>query len=231
MKIANGSQPQSEGLIVTSRVEPVRHANHIQPNREFRALASRMLSLRENPEHHKTIGIASCSHNEGNTTLAGNLAVAINDAVDGEVLLVDCAEPKKSSRMRSPGWFELVFGRGSLSELVQATDCPKLSVISSGQIDAKGFTYNRDRLTHIVQELKDRFEFVIMDLPCADDLSGCIPIASVLDGVIFNLKAGIHNSQQASRILHEFKSQGANVLGVVLNQTQSHVPSLLRMFL
>ena len=46
-----------------------------------------------------------------------------------------------------------------------------------------------------------------------------------------NLKSGSRSSNQAMRTITEFKVQGANVLGVVLNQTRSHLPWLLQMFL
>ena len=130
---------QAENLTVfkatqAKSTDKVNRTKHMVPNREFRALASRMLTLRDNPQSHKTIGIASCSHNEGNTTLAGNLAVALNDAVEGQVLLIDCNEPKKTllKRTRSPGWFELAFAKAQIDEVIQTTDSPKLSLISAG---------------------------------------------------------------------------------------------------
>jgi protein-tyrosine kinase len=227
--IANLTAPVSPSS--TERAKKLPRAKHVVPGRQFRSLASRIISLRGDVLTNKTIGVASCSRNEGNSTVASNLAVAINAAVQGEVLLVDCVEPSKSQskRRNHVGWFDFVFGEAELLDIIQSTDCPKLSVISAGlPIWHDGATYSRDRLTNVVQLLKERFEFVVFDLPCADDMTGCMPIAGVLDGVILNLKSGRSNSSKASRIQRDFQLEGAHVVGVVLNQTQSHVPRLLR---
>ena len=226
-EIADGLRPdRSSGKI---RVRKPPRTRHVLPNSHFRSVASRLLALREEGAH-KTIGIASCRENEGNSTVASNLAVAINNAVDGEVLLIDCVEPYK--RTLGPGWFDFVFGNADLQEVVRATETPKLSTISAGIALEPGIgTYNRDRLVNICRLLKERFEFVLFDLPCANDSTGCFPIASVLDGVILNLKSGWINSARAVQFRNEFQLRGANVLGVVLNQTHSYVPGFLRTLL
>ncbi len=223
---AEGKSEVANGKI---RVRKPPRTRHVLPSRHFRSLASRLLALRE-VGTHKTIGIASCGPNEGNSTVASNLAVAISHAVEGEVLLIDCVEPVR--RTLGPGWFDFVFGNADLIDVVRDTETTRLSTISAGIVLQPGEgTYNRDRLVNICQLLKERFEFIIFDLPCADDMTGCFPIARVLDGVILNIKSGKVNSSRAIQLRNEFQLQGANVLGVVLNQTQSYVPSFLRMLL
>ena len=212
-----------------NRVRKPPRTRHILPSSHFRSVASRLLALREEGAH-KTIGIASCRENEGNSTVASNLTVAINNAIDGEVLLIDCVEPTK--RILGPGWFDFVFRNVELLAVVRPTETPKLSTISAGIVLEPGVgTYNRDRLMSICRQLKERFEFVIFDLPCANDSTGCFPIAGVLDGVILNFKSGLINSARAIQMQKEFQLRGANVLGAVLNQTQSYVPGFLRMLL
>ena len=223
---AEGNPEVANGKI---RVRKPPRTRHVLPSRHFRSLASRLLALRE-VGTHKTIGIASCRPNEGNSTVASNLAVALSHAVQGEVLLIDCVEPVR--RTLGPGWFDFVFGNADLVDVVRDTETQRLSTMSAGIVLQPGEgTYNRDQLMNICQLLKERFEFTIFDLPCADDMTGCFPIARVLDGVILNIKSGKVNSSRAIQLRNEFQMQGANVLGVVLNQTQSYVPSFLRMLL
>lgn len=199
------------------------------PGRHFRSIATRLLALRE-PGVSKTIGVASCGHKEGNSTVASNLAVALSHAVEGEVLLIDCVDPVR--RALGPGWFDLVFGNADLVDVVRSTDTPRLFAMSAGALLEMGDgTYNRNRLSNICQMLKEHFEFVIFDLPCADQMTGCFPIASVLDGVLLNIKSAKVNSAKAIRVQKELKIHGAHVLGAVLNHTQSYVPSFLRAML
>jgi len=202
---------------------------HVLPGWQFRSVASRLLALRETGVS-KSIGIASWGANEGNSTVTSNLAVAITNAIEGEVLLIDCVEPTR--RSMGPGWFDLVFGNEDLVDVIRETDTPRLFAMSAGillqRVDG---TYNRTRLLNVCQMLKEHFEFVLLDLPCAEQLTGCFPIAGVLDGVVLNIKAGKVNSAKAAQMQREMRTQGANVLGAVLNQTESYVPGFLRMLM
>jgi protein-tyrosine kinase len=206
-------------------------ARHVLPTRQTRGLASRIISLRSNGNEHKTIGITSCQTGMGSSTVASNLAVAINAAIDGEVLLVDAVERSKAlgKKESHPGWFDFVFGEAELTDVVRATDVPKLSVIGHGSFPGNVIgTYNKDKLSNIAQLLKDRFEFVIFDLPSAENAGFTIPLACVLDGTILVLKAGHVSSTSATRFQQELQVQGVHLVGAVLNQTESHVPNFLR---
>ncbi len=212
---------------VRARKQP--RTSHVLPNRQFRSVASRLLALRESGTS-KTIGIASCGVNEGNSTVASNLAVALSHAIEGEVLLIDCVEPVR--RSIGPGWFDFVFGNADLVDIVRETDTPRFFSMSAGNhLEPGDGTYNRSRMINICQLLKEHFEFVLFDLPCAEHMTGCFPIASVLDGVLLNIKAGKVNSAKAVQMQKEMQIQGAHILGAVLNQTESYVPGFLRMFL
>lgn len=210
-------------------------AKHVVPNKHFIALASQVISLRTKCDEHKSVGVASCFRGEGRTTVASNLAIAIKAAIPGGVLIVNAAEGRRSffSRSRGPGWLDLAFGDAELMDVIQETDTPNLFVMRAGE-PPKGqacLTYNPPRLANIVEMLKEKFEFVVFDLPCADDMTGCLPIASVLDGVILVLKSDRVNSTHATRVKRQFAERGANVLGAVLNQTRSYIPGLLRRWL
>lgn len=220
------SLADKEILAANSRRRKQPRSNHVLPSRHFRAISARILTLRE-PGTSKTIGVASNSIGEGNSTVASNIAVALAHAVEGEVLLIDCVEPVR--RSPGPGWFDLVFGNTDLIDVVRETDTPRLFAMSAGvPLEAGMGTYNRSRLINVCQMLKEHFEFVIFDLPCAEHLTGCIPIASVLDGVVMNIKSGNVNSTKAVQMQNELQIQGAHILGAVLNQTHSYIPGFLR---
>lgn len=226
-EMANSTSAQEASGKLRARKQP--RTRHVLPSRQFRGVASRLLALRE-AGASKTIGIASCGINEGNSTVASNLAVALSHAIEGEILLIDCVEPIR--RSTGPGWFDFVFGNADLVDIVRETDTPRLFAMSAGShLEPGGGTYNRDRLLNICQLLKEHFEFVLFDLPCAERMTGCFPIASVLDGVVLNIKAGKVNSAKALHMQKEMQVQGAHILGAVLNQTESYIPGFLRMLM
>lgn len=209
-------------------------AKHVRPSRHFQALASRVIGLRPTPNLAKAVGVASCFHGEGTSTVASNLAVALNSAVDGNVLIVEAVEPKQSlwKKQSGLGWFDLMFNGADLPDVIFPTDLPGLSILPCGTPPSKSMSvYNPAALSNTVQLLKEKFEFIIFDLPCANDLSGCMPVASVLDGVLMVFKSGRVNSSHATRVKQEFEMHGGNVIGAVLNQTESHIPVFLRRWL
>jgi protein-tyrosine kinase len=223
MSVALGDQPMGKNRRLAK-------ASHVVPSNQIKSLASQLLSLRANSSEHKTIGIAGCFEGTGASTIASNLAVAISSSVAGDILLIDATEPSRGSRANDePGWIDFVFSDLELSQVVRPTDIAKLFVMGYGQgNNANRGAFNRERLLNVFSALKDRFEFVFIDLPSGSDQSECIPIAETLDGTLLVIRAGHAQSSAAVRFNQELKRHGANVLGAVLNQTESYVPGFLR---
>ena len=231
MIVEDGDSSASDAIQMKAKEKlgTVVKARYLVPSKHFRAIASRVLASREDSASSKAIGVVSCGRQNGNSTVVSNLAVAISEAIPGEVLLVDSVVKRKS---RGPGWFEFVLGNVDLVDIVRSTDVKKLSVLPSGYMSSRnGITYSKDRLVDVVQHLREQFEFVLFDLPCIDDVAGSGPIASVLDGVLLNIRSGRVNSSNAAKVKRELEVQGAHLLGAVLNQTQSYVPQFLQAIL
>jgi Mrp family chromosome partitioning ATPase len=62
----------------------------------------------------------------------------------------------------------------------------------------------------------------------ANDLSGCIPVASVLDGVLLVIAAGKVPAAKAVAAKRQLELARAHVIGVVLNKKRFYVPRFLR---
>jgi Mrp family chromosome partitioning ATPase len=75
--------------------------------------------------------------------------------------------------------------------------------------------------------LKRDFPLIFVDLPAVDQPGACLSLVGKLDGVLLVLEAErvrSHVALQTKRLLEE---SHANVLGVVFNKRQNHLPGWL----
>jgi succinoglycan biosynthesis transport protein ExoP len=183
--------------------------------------ASIMLSWSGSPP--QALLIASGFPGEGKTTVALNLSYAL--AKQGTTCLVD-ADLRKGRLARA---FSLNGGHG-LSEvltrsatvdsvLLEVPGLPNLSIMPAGILKGNaGQLICSGTMQQAVQELRQRFQFVVIDsapiLPFVDGRA----ISTLVDAVILVGRAGV-TTRQAMRRSVELLSEvrGAPILQVVLN--------------
>ena len=183
--------------------------------------ASIMLSWPGSPP--QALLIASGFPGEGKTTVALNLSYAL--AKQGTTCLVD-ADLRKGRLARA---FSLTGGQG-LSEvltrsatvdsvLLEVPGLPNLSIMPAGVLKGNaGQLICSESMQLAVQELRQRFQFVVIDsapiLPFVDGRA----ISTLVDAVILVGRAGV-TTRQAMRRSVELLSEvrGAPILQVVLN--------------
>lgn len=194
----------------------------------FVSLANRIIALREDPESHKAIGICGCGPRQGASTVANQLTAALAGAIEGRVLLVQTS-PQGRHTKPAAGWLDLLQFDLELADVIEDCDLPGVSVLPVGNVDSMPrMAIDPMRLRTLVEAFKHHFEFVIFDLPAPGASSGCLPIASILDGVLLVVQAGRVNAAVATEVKSQLEQANAHVIGAVLNQQKSHVPRWLR---
>lgn len=120
------------------------------------------------PARSASIMIAGASANEGKTTVSCQLAASL--ARTGKrVALVDCDFRRPSAHLMvegqlGPGLSEFLRGEKSLDEIRQQTQAPGLSFIGAGQVDQRVLQLLAiDGGRNLIQQIKARFDFVIID--------------------------------------------------------------------
>jgi succinoglycan biosynthesis transport protein ExoP len=120
------------------------------------------------PARPASILIAGASANEGKTTVSCQLAASL--ARTGKrVALVDCDLRRPSAHMmvncqQGPGISELIRGEATIEEIRQRTEAPGLTFIGAGNVDQRVLQLlSIDGGRSLMQQLKSRFDFVIID--------------------------------------------------------------------
>lgn len=225
---ANLSWPKRIGLLPSSTVDDTKTNTFFleRPNspegEAIQALyASIMLSWSGNPP--QALLIASAFPGEGKTTVALNLSYAL--AQQGKTCIVD-ADLRKGRLARAlnlatnKGLSELLTQTSSLDEVLLAVPGQgNFSVLPAGKLTGNaGQLICSETMLQVLQELRQRFQFVVVDsapiLPFVDGRA----LSTLADAVILVGRSGV-TTRQAMRRSVELLSEihGAPILQVVLN--------------
>jgi tyrosine-protein kinase Etk/Wzc len=176
----------------------------------------------------RTIVVTSAAPSEGKTTTAGNMAVSF--AQQGmRVLIADC--DLRRSRLhklfgisREPGLTEFVLGQLDQDAVVRETAVPGLYVLPSGQLppnpaELLGGNKMRDALA----KLSEAFDLVVLDTPPLLAASDAAILATLADGVVMVVRAGVTEIEAGQQAIQQLASVGARVVGAVLNDPDAKV--------
>jgi succinoglycan biosynthesis transport protein ExoP len=182
-----------------------------------------------------SLAVTSPGSGEGKTTVVANMGLIL--ALMGRrVLLVD-------GDLRRPllhQLFSLDANRGlstllqqggvspqPLATCVQETAIPGLSLLASGpsSVASANLLYS-GKCSELLWELKKEYEFVLIDTPPVLQVADARVIGRFADGIILVVRAG-QTARNAAAAAHErLNADGANVVGLVLNDWDPSSSSL-----
>jgi capsular exopolysaccharide synthesis family protein len=180
------------------------------------------LLLAQAEKHPQIILVTSPSPGEGKTATSLNLAIAL--AQDGHsVLLVDgdmrkgiCSERLGLKNHR--GLSNVLTGGLSLRDCIQQTPVPSLSLLSRGVTPPNPSELLGSRkMTQILNELREQFEFIVMDSPPVIGISDAAILSVIADGVLLIFNGQTTSTAYAQKAVERLDSVHARMLGVVLN--------------
>lgn len=182
---------------------------------------------------HKVIMMVSSTENEGCTTTAVNLAKAL--ARDEKIKVLSIDGNLRSSSLHQAfgldnknGLSDILCGDSDTEQAIKKTDMKNLFVVTSGK-DVGHFTGILDsrELKSILDQLKERFDFIILDAPPVTLYSDSISLCSKVDGVIFVVEAEKTKWEVAEEAKERLKAAGARIMGGVLNKRKYHIPKAI----
>jgi succinoglycan biosynthesis transport protein ExoP len=159
---------------------------------------------------------------EGKSTTIYNLAVVCAQAGQS-VILVDCD-------LRRPTLHELVGlsnenglsnylrGEGEAVEFVQRTAMPKLQVLTAGNMPMSDIgVLAGDKIRHMLDDLKQRYDLVLIDAPPVLGISDGSIIAREVDYVILVIQHRRYPREISLRAKRAIEEVHGNCVGMVLN--------------
>ena len=197
-----------------------------QPSVTAQAYRSILTSLRLSEGHRerRVIALTSPGAVEGKTTVVTGLAVVLARmqqrvlVVDGDFYKPELHERLDCSNER--GLADLLrLSEGSrvkLSEFVQQTGIPNLSLLAGGSGGQAPLLFS-GRLKEIFRELRETYDFVLVDTPPLLQIADARVLGKLSDSVILIVRAGKTDRDAALLSLERLHEDGVTLLGTVLN--------------
>ena len=199
-----GNSDRSNNLVVLDNPKSV-------ISESFRSLRTNIQYLASDKKN-KVITLTSSVGSEGKTFCSSNLALIMAAAGYKTILIgADLRKPKTHENFNIDnlsGLSSYLINKSSLSDIIHKTDTDNLSVISSGPIPPNpAELLNSDRMKKLISELKETYEYIILDTPPAGLVTDSVITMKLSD---INLYIVRHNYTKKNMLnvindLHDLK--------------------------
>lgn len=189
----------------------------------FRNLKAALSVSVPRKEHGVTIMATSAYPEDGKTTVTVNLALmfAVSNA---KVILVD-ADIRKGrvakyfKHKSTPGLSDCLSGQAGLDEVIHNSHINEnLSYMTCGTHSPRPYELlESEEMRNLIEELKQRYDYVIIDTPPVLLISDALALAPMTDGAVLVCRHEVSFVSDIARALHQLEFAKANILGVVVN--------------
>ena len=191
----------------------------------YRTLRTNLLYSRVDTPQKKVIVLTSAGPHEGKSTTCANLAVVLAQA-GKDTLLVDCD-------LRKPiihRMFGLSNVWGMVSILMGERDLQQtctevlsgLKVVTTGPIPPDpSELLGSQRFAEFLADVRERFDYVLIDSPPVRAVSDPVILAAQADGVLLVLDAQATRKASFGQAKRSLEAVGATVLGTVMNNVKA----------
>jgi capsular exopolysaccharide synthesis family protein len=174
----------------------------------------------------RVIGFSSALSGEGKSLTAVNLAYTLSQ-LDKKVILIDCdmRRPTLAEKLairKLPGLSGYLTGQHSLEEIVQNCNLKKeedaFQVIAAGQNPPNPVELlSSAKMTKFLQQLRQQYDYIILDLPPVGEVSDAMAVANETDGMLLVVRQNYCDLLTLKESARQFNFINARILGVVYN--------------
>ncbi len=171
----------------------------------------------------KTIVVTSAVSQEGKSTVAAHLAVAIAQ-LGRQVLLID-------ADMRDPSQhhlWQITNTVGLRETLIDQTEfnvgackvMDNLDVLTAGAKPPNPLALlDSNRMASLIKDFSNQYDFIILDAPPLLLAADALTLSHMTDGILLVARPGVIDSNSASAAKELLESCGHNILGLLVNGT------------
>ncbi len=212
---------EARALPVRSEEIALIHAPRSQIAEQFRGLRNSVTAL--NPDGApRSVVLTSAVRGEGKSVATLNLAIALAELPGIQVLVVDgdLHQPSIEHYLGLPrrqGLADILRGACPLDAGIRQTSIPNVSVLGAGTLpDNPSRLLGSDRVRVLLDTLKQRFSYVLVDTPEAMTTSDASLLGGMADGIVLVVRLGHTPRQFVEQTHNTLEALGGNVLGTLL---------------
>jgi polysaccharide biosynthesis transport protein len=183
--------------------------------------------------HAKSVGVIGCDTSKLRSRVAAELAIRASNSGNDPVLLIDADSQHRNVAKRfhlngSPGWRDILAGKADAASCIHRPELENLAVMTAGETNGVSrVSRPAAELQHQLDELKDEYGLIVVDLPSARDLDASSAAPEWLDEMVLVVDAERTRMQTALQAKELLKRAGVRLTGVVLANRREHVPQWL----
>ena len=183
-------------------------------------------SLRTNIQYssfdnkYQTLVVTSANPDEGKTTVAGNLALALAQG-ESKVLLVDCDMRRPSIHKtfkisNTYGISDLLVGNKKLESVANKYN-DNLSIVPAGKIPPNPAEMLASKaMTAFLEEMKNYFDYIVLDTPPLQAVTDAQVLSTKVDGSLIVVRAGVTKKDAVHDAVSIINKVNGNIIGTVL---------------
>lgn len=181
----------------------------------------------------RLVVFAGVDHGNGCSRICAQAAEALESNGRGSVCLVEAnlrspSLPKIFGTVNHHGLTDSLFSEESIRSFAKPLHSDGLWLLSCGSLAADSpALLNSGRLRSRFEELRNEFDYVIVDAPPLTHYSDAVAIGKLADGFVLVLEANSTRREAALRISDNLRAAQIRVLGAVLNKRTFPIPDRL----
>jgi Mrp family chromosome partitioning ATPase len=181
----------------------------------------------------RTVVFAGVDHGNGCSRLCVRIAETLASNVTGSICLVDAnlrtpSLPRLFGVSNHYGLTDSLLQPGPIRSFTKPLRNQKLWLLSCGSIAADSpRLLDSDLLQKRLVELREEFDYVLIDAPPLARYGDAIALGKLTDGLVMILEANSTRREVALAVSENLRAAGIKILGAVLNKRTFPIPERL----
>ena len=199
---------------------------HFDAKEAYKLLRTNIMFCLPDNTTCRTIGITSAIRGEGKSTCAINLAYTFAVA-NHNVLLIDMdmrlpSIARKLNIESNLGLSDYLIGNATLKQIIRTTDKYKnWDVMLSGSIPpAPSELISSDNMKSLLNTLKKKYDFIIIDLPPVNVVSDALVAKDILDGYVLAVRQDYSDKRSLNNCIRQLTFLDVNILGFAMTDAE-----------
>lgn len=167
------------------------------------------------------IGVTSSLRGESKSTTSINLSYVLAERgsrvllIDGDLRLPSIA--KKLDIANEVGLTELLMGNGASMKDFRSDILKNWFILPSGKIPPNpSELLGSQRMANVLEELREIFDYIVIDLPPVNIVSDAISISNFISGMVVVVREEYCEKKELAHCVRQLKLSNVNILGFVM---------------
>lgn len=172
------------------------------------------------------IGVTSSIRGEGKSTTAINLAYVLAEKgsrvllIDGDLRIPSIA--KKMGIESKLGLTDILMGKGAQISDFKSKILSNWYIVPSGEIPPNpSELLGSGRMESVLEGLKEKFDYIVIDLPPVNIVSDALSISSFITGMIVVIREEYTEKKDLEYCFRQLNLSNVNILGCVINEAKN----------